>query len=105
MYLVKGCFISSMINSSSVFKSFELKIQVPFKSLVAFAHYNFYVIQVNTEYPKTIDCSGEKMEKELKEAFGALGRLLLTEINAAEFEKRQTDQLKTFRKFLSNHVL
>ena len=45
------------------------------------------------------------MEKELKEAFGALGRLLLTEINAAEFGKRQIDQLKTFRKFLSNHVL
>ena len=26
-------------------------------------------------------------------------------INAAKFEKRQTDQLKTFQKFWSNHVL
>ena len=45
------------------------------------------------------------MKKELKEAFVALGRLWLTEINFAEFEKRQTDQLKTSQKFLSNHVL
>ena len=28
-----------------------------------------------------------------------------TEINAAKFEKRQTDQLKTFQKVFSNHVL
>ena len=53
-------------------------------------------IQVNTEYPKKIDCSEEEMKKELKEAFGALGRWV-TEINAAKFEKRQTDQLKTFK--------
>ena len=65
----------------------------------------FMFIQVNTEYPKKIDCSEEEMKKELKEAFGALDRLWLTEINAAKFEKRQTDQLKTFQKFLSNHVL
>ena len=45
------------------------------------------------------------MKKELKEAFVALGRLWFTEINFAEFEKRQTDQLKTSQKFLSNHVL
>ena len=45
------------------------------------------------------------MKKELKEAFGVLGKLWLTEINAAKFEKRQTDQLKTFQKFWSNHVL
>ena len=41
----------------------------------------------------------------MKEAFSALGRLWLTEINAAKFEKRQTDQLNVFQKFLSNHVL
>ena len=47
----------------------------------------FMFIQVNTEYPKEIDCSEEEMKKELKEAYGALGRLWLTEINAAKFEK------------------
>ena len=52
---------------------------------------------------KKIDCSEEEMKKELKEAPGA-DRLWLTEINA-KFEKRQTDQLKTFQKFLSNNVL
>ena len=62
-------------------------------------------IQVNTKYPQKIDCSKGEMKKELKEAFGALGKLWLTEINAAKFEKRQTDQLKTFQKFWSNHVL
>ena len=41
----------------------------------------------------------------MKEAFVALGRLWLTEINFAKFEKRQADQLKTSQKFLSNHVL
>ena len=34
-----------------------------------------------------------------------MGRLWLTEINAAKFEKRQTDQLNVFQKFLSNYVL
>ena len=43
MYLLTGCFISSIINGSRAFKSFELKIQVLFKNLVAFAYYNFYV--------------------------------------------------------------
>ena len=62
----------------------------------------FMFIQVNTEYPKKIDCSKKEMKKELKDAFGALGRLWLTEINATKFEKRQTDQLKTFQKFLTN---
>ena len=45
------------------------------------------------------------MKKELKEAFGALGRSWLTDINATKFEKKQTDWLKTFQKFLLNHVL
>ena len=62
-------------------------------------------IQVNIKYPQKIDCSKGEMKKELKEAFGVLGKLWLTEINAAKFEKRQTDQLKTFQKFWSNHVL
>ena len=43
VYLLKGCFISSIISSSSVFKSFGRKNQVLFKNLVAFAYYNFYV--------------------------------------------------------------
>ena len=79
------------------FKSFS-KILLPL--LIT----TFMFIQVNTEYPKKIDCSEEEMKKGLKEAFGALGRWV-TEINAAKFEKRQTDQLKTFQKFLSDHVL
>ena len=79
------------------FKSFS-KILLPLLITI------FMFIQVNTEYPKKIDCSEEEMKKGLKEAFGALGRWV-TEINAAKFEKRQTDQLKTFQRFLSNHVL
>ena len=79
------------------FKSFS-KILLPLFITI------FMLIQVNTEYPKKIDCSEEEMKKELKEAPGA-DRLWLTEINAAKFEKRQTDQLKTFQKFLSNNVL
>ena len=59
-------------------------------------------IQVNITYSQKIDCSKEEMKKE---AFGVFRKLWLTEINAAKFEKRQTDQLKTFQKFLSNHVL
>ena len=79
------------------FKSFS-KILLPLFITI------FMLIQVNTEYPKKIDCSEEEMKKELKEAPG-VDRLWLTEINAAKFEKRQTDQQKTFQKFLSNHVL
>ena len=59
-------------------------------------------IQVNITYPQKIDCSKEEMKKE---AFGVFRKLWLTEINAAKFEKRQTDQLKTFQKVFSNHVL
>ena len=58
-------------------------------------------IQVNITYPQKIDCSKEEMKKE---AFGVFRKLWLTEINAAKFEKRQTDQLKTFKKFWLNHV-
>ena len=55
------------------FKSFS-KILLPLLITI------FVFIQVNIEYPKKIDCSEEVMKKELKEAFGALGRLWLAEI-------------------------
>ena len=45
------------------------------------------------------------IKKELKESLNALGRLWLTEINAAKLEKRQTDQLQVFQKFLASYSL
>lgn len=60
--------------------------------------------KITLQYPRKIECSKEEMMKELEGVFKSVGPIWLTEINAAQVEKRMKNQLSVWKQFFKSHA-